>query len=156
METQRNEAATLRAEYERFKNEAEKQYKEKLERAESELEAARKKATELINSARASSEFVFDQLEKVKRAKESERFSEELDERRRSVRQHLRDSSDRFDPVIEKNNEPYVLPRELRKGDNVLIVNINKKAVVTSLPDKRGMVSVRAGLIDTRTKIWLL
>ncbi len=153
MESQRQEAATLRAEYERFKNEAEKQYKEKLERAESELEAARKKATELINSARASSEFVFDQLEKAKRAKESERFGEELDERRRAVRQHLRDSSDRFDPVVEKNNEPYVLPRELRKGDNVLIVNINKKAVVTSLPDKRGMVSVRAGLIDTRTKI---
>ncbi len=153
MEAQRQEAATLRAEYERFKNEAENQYREKLERAESELEAARKKATELINSARASSEFVFDQLEKVKRAKESERFGEELDERRRAVRQHLRDSSDRFDPVVEKNNEPYVLPRELRKGDNVLIVNINKKAVVTSLPDKRGMVSVRAGLIDTRTKI---
>ena len=153
METERNEAATLRAEYERFKNEAEKQYREKLERAESELEAARKKATELINSARASSEFVFDQLDKAKKAKESERFGEELDERRRAVRQHLRDSSDRFDPVVEKNNEPYVLPRELRKGDSVLIVNINKRAVVTALPDKRGMVSVRAGLIDTRTKI---
>ena len=152
METERNEAATLRAEYERFKNEAEKQYKEKLERAERELEAARKKATELINSARASSEFVFDQLDKAKKAKESERFGEELDERRRAVRQHLRDSSDRFDPVVEKSNEPYVLPRELRKGDNVLIVNINKRAVVTALPDKRGMVSVRAGLIDTRTK----
>ena len=153
METQRKEAAALRAEYERFKSEAERQYKEKTEKADAELELARKKATELINSARASSEFVFEQLEKAKKAKDSERFGEELDERRRAVRQHLRDSSDRFDPVAPISNEPYVLPRELRRGDSVLVVNINKKAVVTSLPDKRGMVSVRAGLIDTRTKI---
>ena len=153
METQRKEAAALRAEYERFKSEAERQYKEKTEKADAELELARKKATELINSARASSEFVFEQLEKAKKAKDSERFSEELDERRRAVRQHLRDSSDRFDPVAPISNEPYALPRELRRGDSVLVVNINKKAVVTSLPDKRGMVSVRAGLIDTRTKI---
>ena len=153
METQRKEAAALRAEYERFKSEAERQYKEKTEKADAELELARKKATELINSARASSEFVFEQLEKAKKAKDSERFGEELDERRRAVRQHLRDSSDRFDPVAPISNEPYALPRELRRGDSVLVVNINKKAVVTSLPDKRGMVSVRAGLIDTRTKI---
>jgi len=153
MEKERAEAAELRAEYERFKTEAEKKYKEKIGKADAELEAARKKATELINSARASSEFVFSQLDKAKAAKESARFAEELDERKRAVRQHLRDSSDRFDPVEDKSNEPYELPRPLKKGDNVLIVNINKKAVVTTLPDKRGLVGVRAGLIDTRTSI---
>ena len=153
MERERTEASRLRAEYEQFKKEAEKRYKDQLAKSEAELEAARRKATELINSARASSEFVFEQLEKAKKAKESERFGEELDERRRAVRQHLRDSSDRFDPVQSAEDEDYVLPRELRKGDNVLIVNINKRAVVMALPDKRGNVAVRAGLVDTRTSI---
>ena len=153
MEKQRAEASELRAEYERFKNEAEKKYKEKIAKAESELALAQKKATELVNSARASSEFVFEQLEKAKKAKDSENFGKELDERRRAVRQHLRDNDDKLDPVQSRGDENYVLPRPLRKGDNVLIVNINKRAVVTALPDKRGNVAVRAGLIDTRTSI---
>ncbi len=153
METRRTEAAELRAEYEQFKNEAERRYREKLAQADAELEAAQKKATELLNSAKASSEYIFDQLERAKRAKESERFGDELEERRRNVRQHLRENSDRIDPVEQQKNEAYVLPRPLRKGDNVLIMNINKRAVVTSLPDKRNMVNVRAGLIDTRTKL---
>ena len=153
MERQRAEAAELRAEYERFKNEAEKKYKAKVKEAEDVMEQAQKKATELLNSARASSEFVFDQLDKLKKARDSERLAEELDEKRRTVRQHLRENENKLDPVREIEDENYVLPRELRKGDNVLIVNINKRAVVTALPDKRGNVCVRAGLIDTRTSI---
>ncbi len=153
MEARRAEATELRNEYERFKNEAEKRYREKIAKADAELESAQKKATELLNSARASSEYIFDQLERAKRAKDSERFGEELEARRRNVRQHLKDNSDRIDPVEKQSNENYVLPRPLRKGDNVLIININKKAVVTSLPDKRNNVGVRAGLIDTRTSL---
>ena len=153
MEARRAEATELRNEYERFKNEAEKRYREKIAKAEAELESAQRKATELLNSARASSEYIFDQLERAKRAKDSERFGEELENRRRNVRQHLKDNSDRIDPVEKQSNENYVLPRPLRKGDNVLIININKKAVVTSLPDKRNNVGVRAGLIDTRTSL---
>ena len=153
MEVRRAEATELRNEYERFKNEAEKRYREKIAQADAELESAKKKATELLNSARASSEYIFDQLERAKKAKDSERFGEELEARRRNVRQHLKDNSDRIDPVEKQSNENYVLPRPLRKGDNVLIININKRAVVTSLPDKRNNVGVRAGLIDTRTSL---
>ncbi len=152
LERQRDEAAELRAGYERFKVEAEKKYGEKLAAAERELAQAQKKATELLNSARASSEFVFEQLDKAKKAKDAANFGEELDARRRAVRQHLRDNEDRLDPVVNREDGDYVLPRPLKVGDTVLIANINKRAVVMSLPDRRGNVSVRAGLIDTRTR----
>ena len=109
--------------------------------------------TQVLVLSRATQGYIFDQLERAKRAKDSERFGEELENRRRNVRQHLKDNSDRIDPVEKQSNENYVLPRPLRKGDNVLIININKKAVVTSLPDKRNNVGVRAGLIDTRTSL---
>ncbi len=153
MENERAEAAELRAEYERFKNEAEKKYRERLEEAEKIFDEAQKKSTELLNTARASSEFVFDQLDKLKKARDSERLAEELDEKRRNIRKHLRENEDKIDPVRKQEDENYVLPRELRKGDNVLIMNINKRAVVMSLPDKRDNVMVRAGLIDMRTSV---
>lgn len=153
LERQRDEAAELRADYERFKEESEKKYREKLAAAEHELAVAQKKATELLNSAKASSEFVFEQLDKAKKAKDAENFGEQLDARRRAVRQHLRENEDRLDPVVNREDEEYSLPRPLKVGDKVLIANINKRAVVMSLPDKRGNVSVRAGLIDTRTGV---
>ncbi len=153
MEKERAEAAELRAQYERFKNEAEKKHKEKLAEADRALEDAQKKATELLSTARASSEFVFNQLDQLKKAKESERLAEELDEKRKTVRKYLRENEDKIDPVKKQEDENYVLPRALRKGDNVLIMNINKRAVVMSLPDKRDNVMVRAGLIDMRTSV---
>ncbi|MBE6599826.1 MAG: endonuclease MutS2 [Ruminococcaceae bacterium] len=151
MEKHRAEAAEIRAELEREKAEADKKYAAKIAEAEKTLEDAQKKSTELLNTARASSEFVFDQLDKLKKAKDSERLADELDEKRRNIRKHLRENEDKIDPVQRNEDENYVLPRALRKGDNVLIRNINKRAVVTSLPDKRGNLMVRAGLIDMRT-----
>ncbi len=151
MEKHRAEAAEIRAVLEREKAEADKKYAAKIAEAEKMLEDAQKKSTELLNTARASSEFVFDQLDKLKKARDSERLAGELDEKRRNIRKHLRENEDKIDPVQSKEGENYVLPRALRKGDNVLIRNINKRAVVMSLPDKRGNLMVRAGLIDMRT-----
>ena len=153
MEARLAEAEELRAQYERLKVETERKYNEKMAQADKLYEDAQKKSTELLNTARASSEFVFDQLDKLKKARDSERLSEELDEKRRAVRKHLRENEDKIDPVRQQENENYVLPRALRKGDNVLIMNINKRAVVMSLPDKRDNVMVRAGLIDMRTSV---
>ena len=33
-------------------------------------------------------------------------------------------------PVSESRNEGYVLPRPLKKGDNVLIVDTNRKGII--------------------------
>ena len=107
----------------------------------------------MLDSARASSEFVFAQLEKAKKAEEAGRLAEELDKTRRAVRLAIRENDDKINPVEEKKNEAYVLPRDLKKGDKVYIVNIDKEGVLLDLPDKSGMVLVQAGILKTRTKL---
>ena len=149
----REEAAIMRAEYERFKAESEKRIKEKLAQAEKELETARVKAAGLVESAKLSSDFVLAQLEEVRKKRETERLGDELDKARREIRKHLRENESKYNPVDEKKDENYVLPRKLRKGDNVYIINIGKSGVLIDDPDKSGNVGVRAGIITTRTKI---
>ena len=56
-------------------------------------------------------------------------------------------------PVEEKKNEKYVLPRDLKKGDKVYIVNIDKEGVLLDTPDRSGTVTVQAGILKTRTKL---
>ncbi len=148
----REEANRLRMEYERMCRESEAEIKRMKKDAAHEIEQNRKKAQQMLDSARASSEFIFAQLEKAKKAEEAHRLSTELEGARRAVRAELRRNDDEINPVEERKNVKYVLPRALRKGDRVYIVNIDKEGVVLDLPDKSGSVLVQAGILKTRTK----
>ena len=149
----REEAERLREEYDRKVRDLELEIKRKKSEAEREAEQDRRKAQQMLDSARASSEFIFAQLEKAKKAEAAGRVREGLEEARRAVRAELRRNDDRVNPVEERKNTEYVLPRELRKGDRVYIVNIDKEGVVLDLPDKNGTVPVQAGILKTRTKL---
>ena len=149
----REEAERLRRDWERMKVEGEKQLKSRFFEVEREIEQNRKKAQQMLESARVSSEFVFAQLEKAKKAEEAGRLAEELDAARREVRRIIRENDDKVNPVEEKKNEKYILPRELKKGDKVYIVNIDKEGILLETPDKSGSVTVQAGILKTRTKI---
>ena len=149
----REEAARLKAEYERMKSDAEKEIKTRFFKVEREIEQNRKKAIQMLESARASSDFVFAQLEKAKKAEEAGKLSEELDAARRAVRIAIRENDDKINPVEEKTNEKYVLPRDLKKGDKVYIVNIDKEGILLDTPDRSGSVMVQAGILKTRTKL---
>ena len=149
----REEAAKLKAEYERLRADTEKEIKARFFRAEREIEQNRKKAQQMLESAKASSNFIFAQLEKAKKAEAAGRLAEELEETRRAVRLAIRENEDKVDPVEEKKNERYVLPRDLKKGDKVYIVNIDKEGFLLDIPDKSGSVLVQAGILKTRTKL---
>lgn len=154
MEKNREETEAMRADYERFKLESEKQIKKRLEESEKELTKAREKAFAMVQSAKASSDFVLEQMEKVRKAKDSERLGSELDSARRAVKEHLRESSSKYDPVEKpKTNENYVLPRKLKKGDTVIIMTLGSEATLLEEPDKSGNVRVQAGILQTRVNI---
>ena len=154
MERNRADAVRMREEYERFKADAERKIQDKLLRAERELEKSQSKANAMVESAKASADFVLAQLEKAKKAKDSERLGQELERARREIRTHLRENEDKFNP-IDKNDEDdgYSLPRPLKVGDQVYLRNIGTCATVLKLPDKSGNLSVQAGAARTKTNI---
>ena len=153
MDRNRAEAERLRREFEEYKIKSEKQISDALSRAEQELEKARAQAVSIVESAKISSEYVMDQLEKVKKERDSANLASALEEGRRNIRKQLRESDDKINPVMPKAAEDYVLPRPLKKGDDVMLIDISKKGVVIDEPDKNGNVTVQAGIIKTRTKI---
>ena len=154
MEREKERARELREEFERYKAEADAEIAKKLENAERTLERAREKSQSMVQSAKLSSDFIMEQMERVKRERDSERLGEELERARRELREHLRANERKFDPVVErKRDEPYVLPRALRRGDEVLIVSLGRKATILAEPDRSGKVEVQAGVIKTKVAI---
>jgi DNA mismatch repair protein MutS2 len=92
-------------------------------------------------------------MDKMRKAQEAANAAAELDKARRAVRDHLRTTGDIFDPIeVQEEDEGYVLPRPLKKGDKVRIVTIHKEGIVTEDP-KGNLVAVQAGVVRTKARI---
>jgi len=161
LEAQRSElekelaaAKAEREEFEVFRRESEAKISKQLVDAERRLEDARAKSASIVESAKASSEFIMAQMDKVRRAKDSEKLGEELDRARQELRVHLKNNEGKFNPVTEKKRDAaYKLPRALKKGDEVLIVSLGGKAIVTEDQGGGSKIGVRAGIINTKADI---
>ena len=153
MERNRDEMVRLRAEYERFKVEAEARLKKRLEESEMAVEKAKAKARQLIEGARASSDYILANLEEVRKKQDSENFGKTLDAARREIRAQLRQSEEKFIPIEELSDDEYILPRPLRQGDQVLVVNIGQRGITIDEPDKSGDVNVQIGAVRMKTNI---
>ena len=147
------EAQAIKAEYEALKAGAEVELKKKFADEKRKTEDARRRAESILASAKATSEFVLGELEKAKKAEEAGKLSETLETTRRAVRRAIRESDDKVNPVEKQKNENYVLPRALKKGDRVLLVNLGTEGTVLELPDASGIVLVQAGILKTRAAL---
>ena len=152
LEEEKREVSRLKEDYEAFKRTSEAELKRRLANAEKEAEQARNKAQRMITGAKAASDFVFSQLEELKKKKDSQHFGDDLASAKKALRAHLRNSSDIYDP-IEDSGDAKPLPRDLRVGDEVTLRNVGAKAVVLDLPDKDGNLTVQAGIIKTKTNV---
>ena len=129
------------------KQKAENELARAKQKAENEIERARSEAERIIARTKAQAYALLDEMEKAKKAK-----SDDVGMRSK-LRREINKLEDSSNPVESREQSDYKLPRPLRVGDNVLIYDIDKKAVVLELPDKNGEVLVQAGIIKTRVKL---
>ncbi len=154
MDRYRDEAEQMRSDYEKFKAEAEKQIKVRLEASERELEKAQQKAAALVASAKASSDYILEEMDKLRKKKDAENLGDEIARTRRAVREHIRANEDKYNPVQEtREDESMSKPDKVKKGDKVYVITLGKDADVVSDMDKSGNVQIQAGIFKTRVNI---
>jgi len=117
------------------------------------LDEARAEAKRLVDKARTEAERLLAELDELRRQKEAADFSARTQAAKSQLRSRLREVEEAIDPVTKRRQEGYTLPRPLKVGDDVLIVDIDKKGVVTKAADKSGQVEVQAGIIRTRVPL---
>jgi DNA mismatch repair protein MutS2 len=118
LEAEQAEAAQLRREYEEFKAKAERKLSDKLGRAERDAEKMLAQAEQMVLSAKATSNYIYDQLDKLQKQRDSEKLAEHLSEAKKNIRARVRDYENAAYSDKEEDEE-YVLPRDLVKGDRV-------------------------------------
>ena len=145
----KKEAAALRQERDDLRNANQNAIQEK----ERILEKARQEAKKIVDNVKLDSQILMDELNKLKQQKDQEDFSKKVSETKMKLRSKIGRLNDTANPVVERTNEDYVLPRRLKKGDNVLLVDIDKTGVVLQEPDNSGSVLVQAGIIKSRVPL---
>ena len=155
MEKERAEAEKMRSDFEKFKTTSEEMLKRKIAKNEEEISKQVEKARQILDSARASSEFIFRQLEDIRKEENKEKRYEMMNSAREEVRKRLRESEKLMSGIdikdIESDGE-YVLPRPLKVGDKVYLVTIGKEGVVTSVNEKSGIYGVTSGILKTKVE----
>lgn len=133
--------AEVQKELERARAKAEQNEKD----CKNELDLAKAQAENIITKARAQVYGVLDEIEAIRKAKEISA------EQKAKLKADIRNMENAADPVQQRSNEEYVLPRPLKVGDKVLIFDIDKKADVLEIG--KDSVLVQAGIIKTRVPI---
>ncbi len=116
--------------------------------ARRELEQARQQAEQIVQKTRRQADALLNELDEARRS-QNKALSAEQKARLRSGMRQLETAAD---PVSRPRDTNYQLPRELKPGDSVLMVDIDKKASVLE-PPRDGQVLVQAGIIKTRVPV---
>ena len=132
-------------------------YKAEIERLrEEELEKARGQALRIVEQAKRSAYALQSELEELKKQSEKSKDKAELARRAKQLmKKGLADFDDITNPVVKAviEDENYELPRPLKIGDEVYLVDMGKTATVTSLEDRKGNIEVLAGIMKMRTPV---
>lgn len=154
LEKQKEDISRLRAEaaeHERVLREE----REALEKAKAdELEKARLRAMTIIEQTKAESNELITELEQLKKEKDRKDFGESVSGAKSRSKQSFNKMYDTANPIDRHDpNADYVLPRKLRRGDTVYVVDLQRKGIVSGDPDGGDSVFVQMGVMKTKMNI---
>lgn len=129
--------------------------REEIEAAKSdELEKARLRAMTIIEQTKAESNELLDELEKLRKEKDKKDFSSSVSGMKLKTKQSFNKMFDTANPVDKRDpNEGYVLPRKLKRGDTVYVVDLQRKGIISGDPDGSEFVFVQMGVMKTKMNI---
>ena len=144
-EQERAEQYRLRAE--KLKNEMEEQRKKLQKQRERIIKEANEEARRIISDAKDESDAVIKEIRKMQREGIE---GNTLDEQR----QKLKAKMDEMNKKLEEKNKPkHKVPKKLSVGDKVYIHSFEQSGIVSSLPDNKGDLTVKAGIMKMKVNI---
>ena len=153
LEGELQQARELRARAEQDARQAEQRLAEMDKQREREMDRARSDARGIVDRARSEAEQLIAELDTLRKQKNAAEFALQAQNAKSQLRARLNAVESAVDPVFRKREDGYPLPRALRAGDEVLLVDIDKRATVLGPADAGGNVEVQAGIIRTRVPL---
>ncbi|SDZ29619.1 DNA mismatch repair protein MutS2 [Proteiniborus ethanoligenes] len=158
IERDRRESEHNKEETQRLKEEIQKlksellEKKEKLENMRDEtIRQAKREARKILKDAKEESESIINEIRNISTEIEKEK-NKRLQEARDKIRTNLEsiegDLSENI--IVKKNTKP---PKNLKPGENVILLGLNQEGIVLNQPDESGNVMVQVGIMKISVHI---
>lgn len=138
---------------EAIKNELQQEKERLISEKDKELDKAKREAREIIERVNMRSVRLMDELEELKKSKDKEDFSKLVSEQKQRFKSDINGLYDEAAKLGEYEEQTYVLPRPLKKGDDVIIKDGNKTGILISTPDVQGNCMVQVGIMKTKVHV---
>ena len=122
-----------------------------IRQGETELEAARVKARQMAQQVQAEAFALTDELRRLQ--KDDKQSAAQRAARAREIARKDAESLYGKTDVVHNAVREFVPLKEVRLGQEVVIAEYDQLATVTGLPDRNGMVEVRAGILKTKVPL---
>lgn len=155
MEKEKEKTAEMQNEIDEIKKKAENELSLAKQKGETQILMAQNEAKRILENAKRAAASLMMELDRLKREQSNEKNASEMARKAKAaLKQHLNTIDDM---TYEKNNfdgddDDYVLPRQLKTGDNVFVKTLGTEAEVVSL-DKNGNAEVKAGVMKMKVKV---
>lgn len=146
-------AEKYRRETEELRDRLVKEKNELIEKKDREVDLAKREARAIIERINLQSRRLMDQLEELKKEKDKEEFSKRVAEQKQTYKRDIEALYDEAGKLGNIEEETYVLPRALKKGDDVIIKDGNKPGILIGLPDAQGVCVVQLGIMKTKVHV---
>ena len=136
-------------ELERLREKLENKNKKLEEKQEAIINKAKEEAREIVKKAKSESAFIIDEL------KDISSLSKKEDRRRlQEAKDYLRELEDENRLKIKDNKKrTKEIPKDIKLGESVRIISIDKFGEVETLPDDKGDLNIQVGIMSVRSNI---
>ncbi len=149
LEAEREQVRKLKNELQESKIQAKKD-REELNNRIAELEAkAEKEARRLIDSAKAASDYIFEELDAIKKKKDAEDFAKALAASKAAVSDKVKQTSDKLGINLERAETIYKPSREFKVGDEILVYDLKKEGKITKIDKDSYFVQIGFAKLKT-------
>lgn len=149
IENKRRKINEENEEIERLREKLENKNKKLEDRQEAIINKAKEEAREIVKKAKSESAFIIDEL------KDISSLSKKEDRRRlQEAKDYLRDLEDENRLKIKDNKKrTKEIPKDIKLGESVRIISIDKFGEVETLPDEKGDLNIQVGIMSVRSNI---
>ena len=149
IENKRRKINEENEEIERLREKLENKNKKLEDRQEAIINKAKEEAREIVKKAKSESAFIIDEL------KDISSLSKKEDRRRlQEAKDYLRELEDENRLKIKDNKKrTKEIPKDIKLGESVRIISIDKFGEVETLPDDKGDLNIQVGIMSVRSNI---
>lgn len=151
LKASQDEVEKAKAEAEHKLEAARKKYDALVKQGETELEAARLKARQMAQQVQDEAYRLTDELRKLQ--KDEKTSAAQRAARAREIARKETESLYGKTDVVHNVVKEFVPLKQVKVGQEVVIADIEQTATVVSLPDRNGLVEVRAGILKTKVPL---